>query len=135
MGARWGVALGAAAAMLVLGAGEARAQQDPAFPAATCAALWTAHARSPLGPGADPLGFREEAVRRSGDVEAVDAFIATETMQLTDLIYAYIELADDQSREVFEGLLDTCDRFARTTPQIAAPQEGATKGSPVEPSG
>lgn len=112
----------AAAIAAGVGPGAAHAQDDPAYPAATCAALWTAHARSPLGPGADPLGFRDEAVRRSGDAEAVDAFIATQTQRLTDLIYAYVDLADVRSRELFETLLETCDRFAADTPQLATPR-------------
>lgn len=117
------------AAAVIVGPWDARAQDDPAYPAATCAALWTAHARSPLGPGADPLGFREEAVRRSGDEEAVDAFIATQTLRLTDLIYAYIELADAQSQELFESLLQTCDRFARTAPGLNDPAGRSAGGA------
>lgn len=108
---------------------RAAAQDDPAYPAATCAALWTAHARTPLGPGKDPLGFRDEAVRRSGDAEAVDAFIATQTTRLTDLIYAYIDLSDRESRELFETLIGTCERFEESTPQIAAPRAAAPEAS------
>lgn len=124
---RWSESAACVAAVLTIAAaGGVRAQDDPAYPAATCAALWTAHARTPLGPGADPLTFREEAVRLSGDPEAVDAFIATQTLRLTDLIYAYIDLADHQSRELFEGLLQTCERFAAGTPKAAVPDvEGA----------
>ena len=96
----------------------ARAQDDPAYPAATCAALWTAHART-IGPGEDPMGFREAAVRLSGDAAAVDTFIATQTLRLIDLIHAYVDLSDSQSRELFEGLMTTCDSFAAETPEIA----------------
>ena len=133
MGKGIGVAL--ITAVVGVSGGHASAQDDPAYPAATCAALWAAHARSPLGPGEDPLGFRNEAVRLSGDPEAVDAFIATQTMRLTDLIYAYIDLADSQSRELFEALLETCERFAERTPQIATPQPPAAEAPAAEPSG
>ena len=101
----------ALAACCLAAALPSRAQDDPAYPAATCAALWTAHART-LGPGADPLSFRDAAVARSGDASAVDAFIATQTMRLVDLIHAYVDLSDSQSGELFENLLVTCDRFA-----------------------
>lgn len=88
-----------------------QAQDDPAYPAATCAALWMAHART-LGPGADPSAFRDVAVRLSGDVSAVDAFIATQTLRLVDLIHAYVDLSDQASRDLFERLLATCEAFA-----------------------
>lgn len=87
------------------------AQDDPAYPAATCAALWMAHART-LGPGADPSAFRDAAVRLSGDAPAVDAFIATQTLRLVDLIHAYVDLSDQQSRDLFESLMKTCEGFA-----------------------
>ena len=132
MGAR--VVAACMAAVVGLGpSGAARAQEDPAYPAATCAALWTAHARTPLGPAADPLDYRDEAVRRSGNADAVDAYIATQTLRLTDLIYAYIDLADEHSRELFEGLLRTCERFAAETPEIAAP--GRPRDPVADPSG
>lgn len=91
-------------------------QDDPAYPAATCAALWTAHARA-LGPGADPLGFREAAVRLSGDAAAVDAFIATQTLRLLDLIQASVDPADTESGALFEGLKAVCDAFAAEAPE------------------
>lgn len=121
-------------------AAPAAAQDDPAYQAATCAALWTAHARSSLGPGEDPLGFRDEAVRLSGDPEAIDAFIATQTMRLTDLIDAYVELADPQSREFVEGLVRTCEHFAARNPQISGPEgstdpDAAPRAGVLEPSG
>ena len=94
----------------------AQATDDPAYPAATCAALWTAHART-LGPGADPEGFRQAAIRLSGDPVAVDAFIATQTLRLVELILAYVDLSDAQSRDLFERLLATCERFAVEAPE------------------
>ena len=107
-------ALGLAA--ILLAAGPVSAADDPAYPAATCAALWAAHART-LGPGADPAGFRAAAVRLSGDPAAVDAFIATQTLRLIDLIHAYVDLSDAQSRDLFERLLLTCERFAAEAPE------------------
>ena len=104
----------AALAIALSAAGPAQAQDDPAYPAATCAALWMAHART-LGPGEDPGAFREAAVRLSGDTTAVDAFIATQTLRLVDLIHAYVDLSDQASRRLFESLLLTCETFAAET--------------------
>lgn len=100
-----------AVVLAVAGPAPGLAQDDPAYPAATCAALWMAHVRT-LGPGADPSAFRDAAVRLSGDAPAVDAFIATQTLRLVDLIHAYVDLSDRASRELFESLLLTCERFA-----------------------
>ena len=111
-----GCVVGLGVAVAVLAACPASAADDPAYPAATCAALWTAHART-LGPGADPMDFRAAAVRLSGDPAAVDAFIATQTLRLIDLIHAYVDLSDPQSRDLFEALLATCERFAVETPE------------------
>lgn len=112
--ARQWTGLGAAPLALVVAASTAfpaLAQDDPAYPAATCAALWMAHART-LGPGADPSAFRAAAVRLSGDASAVDAFIATQTLRLLDLIHAYVDLSDEASRDLFESLHATCESFA-----------------------
>lgn len=108
-GRRRSVAL--ALALTALAPASGAAQDDPAYPAATCAALWMAHART-LGPGADPAAFRDAAVRLSGDAPAVDAFIATQTLRLVDLIHAYVDLSDQQSRDLFESLMKTCEGFA-----------------------
>ena len=113
--------IGLCAGLLVAGlaaaiGAPARAADDPAYPAATCAALWTAHART-LGPGTDPEGFRQAAIRLSGDPVAVDAFIATQTLRLVELILAYVDLSDAQSRDLFQSLLATCERFAAEAPE------------------
>ena len=90
---------------------SADAQDDPAYPAATCAALWTAHERT-LGPGEDPRAFRDAAVRLADDPSRVDAFVAEQVPLLEELIYAYVDRGDEQSRDLFERLLATCHRFA-----------------------
>lgn len=111
-----------ALAALVL-AGTAAAQPDPLYPAADCAALWSAmagfrarYAIDTAPPGAAQemaLAFRAAAIDRAGgDAAAVDRAIAARRPDLMLLLRSYIIDGDRDSREQFLRRSEICRRFA-----------------------
>lgn len=91
------------------------AAAEPSLPAlrlATCAALWEGYADVLGDDGERALAARFEAaaVRLGG--EEARALVEERRPWMRDLLHAYTEHQDDQSRELFERLVTDCGTLA-----------------------
>ena len=100
-------------------------------PAADCAALWLGYGDY-AGISAFLDGqqeaydtaalFRSAAIRENGDAQAVDAHIAKVRHDMALMVEAHVELADPQSRDLFERFSQTCQDLADSLPEFQDPQ-------------
>ncbi len=115
--------------MLLCGAVSA---DDFRYPAAQCAALMLgmaeySHDSAFFDSNPDPLtdraaAFRAVAIRQNGgDAGPVDTAIADQRPQMTRLLDAYIVRFDDQSRDIFRRLLQTCQEVTIEYPESHRP--------------
>ncbi|SFP06251.1 hypothetical protein [Tranquillimonas alkanivorans] len=119
---RWIRGLPATAGLLLFGL-VATAQEDEAlYPAAQCAALWLGFSDYIGGTAEADLGraFRDVAVRLSGDAARVDAFIAEQRPLMSLMIDAHVWEQDEDSRDIFERLAQTCEAFGARHPETRA---------------
>lgn len=98
---------------------EARADAPPPYPLSTCAALWEGYADVLGDEGERALAarFRAASARLVGQAET-DALVAERRPWMRDLLTAYVEHGDDQSRELFERLVTGCGRMAADLPAV-----------------
>jgi hypothetical protein len=99
----------------------ARAADEPAYPAAKCAAFWlgwddaSRHLRRlPQQPENAALAarFRQAAIVTGGPSETLDAYIARERRNMARMITAAI-YGDRSSNDIERRLMRTCDDYAR----------------------
>lgn len=106
------------AAILTVLALPARAEPPVlALDYATCAALWegTADILGDRGERELAARFLRAAGELMGEAEA-RAFAAERRPWMADLLHAYVEDADDQSRDLFERLVAKCGALAGDLP-------------------
>ncbi len=123
---------GAAALSLLwpLALGAETLSADALYPAVDCAALHLGRddaARRLRYLDRDPAdaalaaAFREAAIRLNGGAAgAVDAAIADARPAMRLLLESLVLDQDRQSRDLYERLLSTCDRFAMVAPEFDA---------------
>ncbi len=95
-----------------LAAGSVRSQR-----LATCAALWdgAAAAFGDNGEGALARRFEAQASHRIGE-DAARAAVEERRPWMEDLLAAYVEHGDDQSRDLFQQLLAGCAELEADLP-------------------
>lgn len=122
-------------ALIAAGALAEDAERDTSrdvalYPAAQCAALWygfddyarlSAFLDRHEGDLDRADAFRAVAYRLdSGATARVDAFVAEQRRLMSSLIEAMIHGGDDQSRDVFDRLAQTCEGLATRHPETEA---------------
>jgi hypothetical protein len=105
---------------LLLSAAPAAADTAIRQPPDLCAALWEGYADVLGDEGERALAarFRDASAALLGP-EETDALIAERRPWMADLVIAYIEFGDEQSRDLFERLLQGC---ALTEADLLRPQ-------------
>jgi hypothetical protein len=111
-----------AALLALLLAAPAAAAEESVLPLrlATCAALWQGYADvlGDRGERALAARFQDAAASLVGGAEAA-ALVAERRPWMADLLVAYTEHQDEQSRELFERLVAGCGALAGDLPELA----------------